>query len=245
MTTESPNVLIVVPTYNERENLAILVRDLVKHERYTVMVVDDNSSDGTGDIADSLATTFPGRVDVVHRTGPRGLGRSYNDGFVRALKTSADVICQMDADLSHDPNQLADLIAATSTLDLAIGSRYIPGGRVVNWPRRRVLLSSMANRYVRLVTGLTVRDCTSGFKAWRRAALARMPLQTIRSEGYAFQVELLCAASILGLQVGERPITFVERRHGASKLSAGVLFESVVIPWRNRVRGAARTSNAP
>lgn len=237
MIAQHPNVLIVVPTYNERENLPILIRELVKQDRHDIMVVDDDSPDGTGDIADELATTFPGRVDVIHREGPRGLGRSYAAGFERAVNTSADVICQMDADLSHDPAQLGALIAATSTLDVVVGSRYVQEGRIVDWPRRRVVLSSLANTYVRLVTGLTVRDCTSGFRAWRRSSLARMPLKHIHSEGYSFQVEMLYTASRLGLRIGEHPITFVERRRGASKLSAKVLCESVAIPWVLRARG--------
>ena len=237
MQADGASVLIVVPTYNERENLPTLIRQLVTHDQYRVMVVDDSSPDGTGAVADSLATTFPGRVEVVHREGPRGLGRSYTAGLRRAVQSPADVVCQMDADLSHDPAQVPTLVAAARTLDLVVGSRYIPGGRVVNWPRRRVLLSSVANRYVRLVTGLTTRDCTSGFRVWRRSALARMPLGNIRSEGYAFQVEMLCAASTLGLRIGEQPITFVERRHGTSKLSLRVVVESMVTPWRHRLPG--------
>jgi dolichol-phosphate mannosyltransferase len=236
MIGKDADVVIVVPTYRERENLPILVRELVKHDRYNVMVVDDDSPDGTGDVADELAMTFPGRVDVIHREGQRGLGRSYAEGFARAVKTSANVICQMDADLSHDPTQLAALIAETRNFDLVIGSRYIQGGRIVDWPRRRVLLSSVANKYVRFVTNLTVRDCTSGFRAWRRSALARMSLQRIQSEGYSFQVEMLYAASALGLRIGEHPITFVERRYGTSKLSVRVFFESVAIPWMLRAK---------
>lgn len=232
MSQGSKSVLIVTPTYNERENLPLLVGQIMALDGYSVMVMDDGSPDGTGEVADALADEFPGRVQVVHRTGPRGLGRSYVDGLQRAVQTDADVVCQMDADLSHDPKYLPDLVAATDDFDLVIGSRYIPGGDIVNWPRRRKLLSAWANRYIRGVTWLQAHDCTSGFRGWRREALSRVPLAESRTDGYAFLVEMLCAAAALGLTIGERPITFVERRHGESKLSASVLFESVTTPWR-------------
>ena len=232
MSSDSGGVLIVIPTYNERENLPQLVRDLMTHEAYRVMVVDDGSPDGTGGVADRLALEFPGRVDVRHRTGIRGLGRSYVEGLGLALRTKADVICQMDADLSHDPKCLPDLVAATNSFDVVIGSRYVPGGAIVNWPRRRKLLSRAANRYVRAGTRLRVHDCTSGFRSWRRDALARLPLEECRTDGYSFLVEMLCVASLEGLRIAERPITFIERRHGQSKLSPSVIMESAITPWR-------------
>jgi dolichol-phosphate mannosyltransferase len=225
-------ILVIVPTYNERENLPGLVRAILGRPDYAVLVVDDGSPDGTGDVADALAREMPGRVAVIHRTGPRGLGRSYVDGLTHALAGDADLICQMDADLSHDPIYLPDLVAAARTFDVVIGSRYLRGVSVVNWPLRRIILSSAANAYIRFVTGLNAHDCTSGFRCWRREALQRIPLQQIVSEGYAFLVEMLYEAHTRGCRIGEVPIIFVERRQGQSKLSTGVLAESIVTPWR-------------
>ncbi len=224
--------LIVVPTYNERENLAALVRQILGFPGYRVMVVDDASPDGTGAVADDLAREFPGRVDVVRRTGRRGLGRSYVEGMQRALATDADVVCQMDADFSHDPKFLPDLVAATDRFDLVIGSRYLHGISVVNWPLRRLILSTFANWYVRAITGLDLRDCTAGFRCWRREALEHIPLNRIVSDGYAFVVEMTYEASRRGCRIGEVPIIFVERRIGSSKMSSGVLAESILMPWR-------------
>jgi dolichol-phosphate mannosyltransferase len=227
-----PSVLVIVPTYNERENLPILLEQLMQIADVRVLVVDDQSPDGTGALADDLAGRHAGRVDVMHRTGRRGLGRSYVDGFKAALTSSADVICQMDADLSHDPAHLPALIAATARADLVLGSRYVKGGAIVNWPLRRLLLSRFANRYIRLVTRLKVRDCTTGYRCWRRAALADLPLDRISSDGYSFLVETLYMAARGGARLFEEPITFVERRQGESKLSGAVIFESVLMPWR-------------
>ena len=230
-------VLVITPTYNERENLPELVRAVLAHDGYRMMVVDDASPDGTGAVADALAREFPGRVEVVHRTGPRGLGRSYVDGLTRALAGTADVICQMDADWSHDPKYLADLVSATSDHDVVIGSRYLNGVSVVNWPLQRIILSAFANRYIRAITGLSPRDCTSGYRCWRRETLATLPLDRLVSDGYAFLVEMLFEAARRGARIGEVPIIFVERRKGVSKLSSGVLFESMITPWRLRLRG--------
>ncbi len=227
------NVLVVTPTYNERENLPLLAAGVLKHEGFRMLVVDDGSPDGTGAIADQLAREHPGRVEVMHRTGPRGLGRSYVDGLLHALKEgTADYVCQMDADLSHNPDYLPDLVRAAATQDLVIGSRYLNGVSVVNWPLHRIFLSAFGNRYIRLITNLSTSDCTSGFRCWRREALARMPIAGMVSDGYAFLVEMLYNAQKLGLRIGEVPIIFVERRQGQSKLSSGVLLESLVMPWR-------------
>ena len=229
------SVLVIIPTYNERDNITMLVPAVLAHG-YQVMIVDDDSPDGTGEVADALAARWPGRVTVIHRTGDRGLGRSYLEAFARALGTDADVICQMDADLSHDPTYLPQLVALTERVDLAIGSRYLPGGAALNWPAYRRALSVGANRYVRLVLGLDVRDCTSGFRCWRREAVERLRLTRIVSDGYAFMVETLYEAVVQRCSIGEVPIVFVERRQGASKLTAGVFIESVVTPWRIRTR---------
>jgi dolichol-phosphate mannosyltransferase len=226
--------LVVVPTYNERENLPVLVGQLMQQPNVSVLVVDDQSPDDTGAVADALAREYPGRIEVLHRTGARGLGRSYIDGILTMLArpVEVDVICQMDADLSHDPRHLPALIAATERADIVIGSRYVPGGDIVNWPKRRRMLSRFANTYIRLVTRLRARDCTSGYRCWRRDALAAIQLATFTSEGYSFLVEMLYAASAARLRFAEVPITFVERRLGESKLTRAVLVESVITPWR-------------
>ena len=226
--------LVVVPTYNERENLPVLVAQLMQQPNVSVLVVDDQSPDETGEVAEALAREYPGRIEVMHRTGARGLGRSYIDGILTMLArpVQVDVICQMDADLSHDPRHLPALIAATERADIVIGSRYVPGGDIVNWPKRRRMLSRFANSYIRMVTRLRARDCTSGYRCWRRDALAAIQLATFTSEGYSFLVEMLYAASAARLRFAEVPITFVERRLGESKLTRAVLVESVITPWR-------------
>ncbi len=228
----TPTALVIVPTYNERDNVTLLAAGVMQHENVRLLIVDDQSPDGTGEIADGLARQYAGRLEVLHRTGPRGLGLAYLDGFKKALGASVDVICQMDADLSHDPARLPALIAAVANADLAIGSRYVPDGTVVNWPLFRVVLSRFANIYVRRVTRLHVRDCTSGYRCWRRATLASLPLDRIFSDGYSFLIETLYLAARRGCRVTEVPIAFVERRRGESKLSGAVFVESLVTPWR-------------
>jgi dolichol-phosphate mannosyltransferase len=234
------NILVVTPTYNERENLPDLVRAILAHPNTRVMVVDDQSPDGTGAIADGLATEFPGRVLVIHRTGKRGLGRSYVEGLQVAIKEGADLICQMDADWSHDPKYLPEMVKAAADHDVVIGSRYLRGVSVVNWPLRRIFLSAFANRYIRAITGLEAQDCTSGYRCWRREMLAKLPLDRVVSDGYAFIVEMLYEAHQRGARIGEVPIIFVERRLGVSKLSGSVLLESGITPWSLRLRSLVR-----
>ena len=225
--------LVLVPTYNERDNLPVLVRELMGISGTLVLVLDDQSPDGTGEVADALAVEFPGRVEVLHRTGRRGLGVSYLEGFRRAIASDADFVVQMDADLSHDPKYLPALIqAAVDGADLVVGSRYLNGISVVNWPLRRLILSSFANFYIRTVTGLGLRDITTGYRCWRRPGLAKLPLDRIVSEGYAFLLDVTFMAAHAGLRIVESPIIFVERRQGASKLSSGVLLESLLTPWK-------------
>lgn len=232
------NVLVVVPTYNERDNLPLLAGAVLARDGYRMLIVDDGSPDGTGQIADELAREHQGRIEVMHRTGPRGLGRSYVDGLRHAIaKPDVDLVCQMDADLSHDPAYLPSLVAAAATNDVVIGSRYLQGISVVNWPLHRIVLSTLANRYIRAVTRLRPSDCTSGFRCWRREALARLPLDAMVSDGYAFLVEMLFEADRRGCRIVEVPIIFVERRQGYSKLSGGVILESVITPWRLKLRG--------
>ncbi len=231
--TATPTVLVVVPTYNERDNLPLLVKGVLGHEGFRMLIVDDGSPDGTGAIADELAAAHPGRIDVMHRTGARGLGRSYIDGLQKAIaQPDVTLVCQMDADLSHNPEYLPELAAAARDHDVVIGSRYLNGVSVVNWPLHRIFLSAFANKYIRAVTSLTPRDCTSGFRCWRREALARLPLSSMVSDGYAFLVEMLFEASRRGCSIGEVPIIFVERRQGQSKVSSSVLIESLITPWR-------------
>ncbi|MGH9219938.1 MAG: polyprenol monophosphomannose synthase [Vicinamibacterales bacterium] len=225
--------LVLVPTYNEKDNLPILVKGLMAIPAVSVMVLDDQSPDGTGKVADGLAAEYPGRVLVLHRTGPRGLGVSYLEGFRKAVAGDWDFVCQMDADLSHDPKYLPEMRSlAARGADLVIGSRYLNGISVVNWPLRRIILSQFANFYIRTVTGLGLRDITTGYRCWRRESLAKLPLDRIVSDGYAFLLDVTFMAADAGLRIAESPIIFIERRQGASKLSTGVLLESLLTPWK-------------
>ena len=227
------NTLVLIPTYNEKDNLPILVKDLMAIPAVSVMVLDDQSPDGTGVVADGLAQEYPGRVHVLHRTGQRGLGVSYLEGFRRAIAGDWEFVCQMDADLSHDPKYLPDMRAlAANGADLVIGSRYLNGISVVNWPLRRIILSQFANFYIRTVTGLGLSDITTGYRCWRRESLAKLPLDRIVSDGYAFLLDVTFMAADAGLRIAESPIIFIERRQGASKLSSGVLIESLFTPWK-------------
>lgn len=229
-------ILVVVPTFNERDNLPLVVDAVLRRENYRLLIVDDGSPDGTGALADELAAKTGGRLSVLHRAGPRGLGRSYVDGFTRAMAEPVEMICQMDADFSHDPEMLPVLVDAARTADLVIGSRYAGGGRVVNWPFHRVALSTLANWYIRVALGLPVRDSTAGFRCWRREALAAMPLARIESDGYAFQIEMAWEAWRRHLRITEVPISFVERRVGQSKMSWAIVLEALGLPWRLRRR---------
>jgi dolichol-phosphate mannosyltransferase len=232
--------LVLVPTYNERDNLRPLIAALMAIDGLQVLIVDDNSPDGTADEAESIGAASHGRVSVMRRPGARGLGRSYIDGIAAALRNDATHVCQMDADFSHDPAALPQLLTAAAAADLVIGSRYIPGGRLSNWPAHRLVLSRFANWYVRAITRLPVHDCTSGFRCWTRGLLARLPLDRIVSDGYAFQVEMAWEAHAAGGRIVEVPITFVERREGQSKMSGRVIAESVVLPWRLIARPHSR-----
>jgi dolichol-phosphate mannosyltransferase len=236
---------VVLPTYNERPNLERVANAILRHEDVRLLVVDDDSPDGTGEIADALAREFSGRVEVLHRKGPRGLGLAYVDGLRHALASGADAVGQMDADLSHDPAYLPDLLRGLEQHDLVIGSRYLRGVSVVNWPLHRILLSAFANRYIRFVTGLRPADCTSGFRVWRRQALARIPLEHAGANGYAFLTEMLFQAAHAGVRIGEVPIIFIERLEGYSKVSSTVLVESLLTPWRLVLRKGRLPPPAP
>jgi len=241
----SLRALVILPTLNEAKNLPLLVPRILEHERFRLLIVDDRSTDGTGDVADALAARYPGRIEVMHRTGTRGLGLSYAEAFLKAAAAEVDVICQMDADLSHDPQYLPVMAAATAEFDVIIGSRYAEGAGLENWPGYRVALSRGANAYVRTITGLRAKDCTSGYRCWRRSAVRRIRWERVGAEGFAFLVETLCEAARAGCSIGEVPVLFVGRRHGASKLTARVFRESLIVPWRVLMRFRRQAPQAP
>jgi dolichol-phosphate mannosyltransferase len=219
--------VMVIPTYNEADNLEWIVGRLRRAQPgVDVMVVDDNSPDGTGDLADTMAAADPA-ISVVHRTEKAGLGAAYLHGFDVALRAGYDVVGEMDADGSHQPEQLERLLDALRTADLVIGSRYVPGGSVVNWPLQRLLLSRGGNLYVRLLLGIRVRDATAGFRLFRRATLEAIDLGSVRSTGYVFQTDLAFRTLSRGLRLAEVPIDFVERERGDSKMSGQVARESL------------------
>lgn len=227
--------LIVVPTYNERENVERLVRELLAARPHAdVCLLDDASPDGTAERAEELYGAEP-RFSVHRRTGARGYGRSLVDGYRKALEGDYARLVQLDADFSHDPARIPALVEMSRTADVVIGSRYCEGGGVENWPLRRRLLSRFANGYVARITGLRVRDSTSGFRCYTRRALRVLLEGRIAGEGYAFLVEATYRARRAGLRVAEVPITFTDRREGQSKMSRKVILESVLMPWRLRL----------
>ncbi|MEV0349734.1 polyprenol monophosphomannose synthase [Nonomuraea sp. NPDC050680] len=228
-------ILIVIPTYNERDNLPLITERVRKAlPDVHVLVVDDNSPDGTGDIADELAGKDD-HVHVLHRAGKEGLGAAYIAAFRWGLDEGYNVLVEMDADGSHQPEELHKLLEAVSDgADLSIGSRWVPGGKVVNWPVSRELLSRGANIYTRLMLGMSVRDATAGFRVYRAATLEKIGLADVESQGYCFQVDLTLRTTRHGLRVVEVPITFVERTVGTSKMSSRVMAESF---WRIAVWG--------
>jgi dolichol-phosphate mannosyltransferase len=231
-------VVMVMPTYNEADNLAWIVGRLREAQPdVDVLVVDDNSPDGTGKVAEELAAADDA-VHVVHRAGKGGLGAAYKHGFRVALDEGYDVIGEMDADGSHQPEQLQILLDALHEADLVIGARWVPGGSVVNWPFRRELLSRGGNLYVRLLLGLKVRDATAGYRLFRRTALESIDLASVESTGYVFQTDMVTRCLRLGLRVREVPIEFVERVMGDSKMSGHVALESLrrVTTWGLRER---------
>jgi dolichol-phosphate mannosyltransferase len=240
-------IVIVMPTYNERQNLeSIAGRVRAALPAADLLVVDDNSPDGTGDLADKLAEADP-HVQVMHRTDKAGLGKAYIAGFGWALERGYDVIVEMDADGSHQPEQLQRLLDALRTADLVIGSRYVPGGSVVNWPLQRLLLSRGGNLYVRLLLGIRVKDATAGYRLFRRTTLEAIDLASVRSTGYVFQTDLAYRTVRRGLRLTEVPIEFVERVRGESKMSRDVATESLrrITSWglRERRRQVADVSS--
>ncbi len=228
---------VVIPTYNEAQNLPLLIGALFSLPigGLRIVIVDDNSTDGTGHIAERLAEEHPGHLNVIHRSGKLGLGTAYLTGFRQALDQGSLAIAQMDADLSHPPEMLPVLLDTLSSNDIALGSRYVKGGSVdVNWPYWRKTLSSFGNNYARLILGLPVRDATGGFKIWRRDTLIGMPLERVRSSGYAFQVEMAYIAFLLGFTFKEEPFYFADRGWGHSKMSLRIQLEAAVRVWQMR-----------
>jgi dolichol-phosphate mannosyltransferase len=232
---EHERALVIVPTYNERDNVErIVAAALAQDPRLDILVVDDGSPDGTGKIVDALAAADP-RVHVLHREGKMGLGTAYVAGFRWALERDYCVVFEMDADFSHDPVHLPQFLRAIEDADLVLGSRYNRGRvTVVNWPMSRLILSYAANLYARFVTGMPLDDSTGGFKAFRRSVLAAIDLDAIKSNGYAFQIEMSFRAWKRGFRIAEIPITFVDRTEGVSKMSPRIVREAVWMVWRLR-----------
>jgi dolichol-phosphate mannosyltransferase len=228
--------LVIIPTYNEIENLGRIVPEILAQDpRLEILVVDDNSPDGTGAAADELARASV-RVHVLHRAGKLGLGTAYRAGFKWALERDYEYVFEMDADHSHDPKHLPQFLAAIQDADLVLGCRYLRGRvTVVNWPMGRLLLSYFANIYARIVTGLRLSDATGGFKCFRRRVLATLDLDAVRSNGYAFQIEMSFRASRKGFRITEIPIVFVDRTDGVSKMSGAIVREAVWMVWRLRL----------
>ncbi|MCS7001485.1 MAG: polyprenol monophosphomannose synthase [Dehalococcoidia bacterium] len=234
-------LVVVLPTYNEAENLPIMAETLltlaIPDTDIHVIVVDDNSPDGTGELADAIAAAYPTRVQVVHRPGKMGLGRAYVDGFRRALASGADVILQMDSDFSHNPKYIPIMVAALRDADIVVGSRYVPGGAVDrNWPLWRKAISRWGSVYSRAILGLRVHDATAGFKLFRRQALEALPIESTRSNGYAFQIEVAYLSQRARYRVVEIPILFDDRTRGSSKMSPMIALEASWRVWQIKRR---------
>lgn len=226
---------VVIPTYNEAENLPKLVSAIfsLPLPKLKILIVDDQSPDGTGEIANKLRLEYLGRLSLIERSGKLGLGTAYVNGFAHALADGAEAIAQMDADFSHPPEKLMQLLAALEHCDVAMGSRYIPGGNVdERWPLWRKGLSAFGNIYARTILQLPVRDATGGFRIWRNSTLSRMPLDRVQSNGYAFQIEMAYIACKLGFTFDEVPFYFADRRWGTSKMSLDIQIEAAIRVWQ-------------
>jgi dolichol-phosphate mannosyltransferase len=227
--------VVVIPTYNERDNLEKLVNEVLSQDGgIEIIIVDDNSPDGTGELADRMAGKDE-RIRVLHRRGKLGLGSAYREGFKIALDRGADYIVEMDADFSHDPAMLPRFFEKMKEYDLVIGSRYLHGVSVVNWPLRRLMLSYFASVYTRTITGLRISDCTSGFKCFRREVLEAIMPEKIQSDGYSFQIEMNYRCKEKGFRIGEVPIIFIDRHAGTSKMSKKIVREAVLMVWKLKI----------
>ena len=235
MTAPQHRAVVLLPTYNERENIASIVPAILQAAPVDVWILDDNSPDGTGKIADALATEEP-RVRVAHRAAKEGLGKAYLDGFQRALDAGYEKILEMDADFSHPPAKLPEMLALADDWDVVLGSRWVAGGGTQNWPWYRQLISRGGSVYARTILNVPIRDLTGGFKCFRREVLQTIPLHEVQSSGYAFQVEMTYRAICLGFRVVETPIVFVEREAGASKMSRRIVMEAIARVPQLRLR---------
>lgn len=232
MSEESERCLVVIPTYNESENLRPLVAEILRQgEEFNVLIIDDNSPDGTGQLADKVARELSA-VHVMHRQGKLGLGTAYVAGFRYALERGYDYIFEMDADFSHDPSYLPRMLAATQEADVVIGSRNVKGGGAKNWSLGRILISRGGSLYARVILGLSVHDCTSGFKCFRRRVLETFDLDSVGSNGYAFQIEMNYRSQLAGFRLAEIPIIFVDRVSGQSKMSRKIFAEAMWMVWK-------------
>lgn len=232
--------VVIIPTYNEKENIEKLIRTVYSLPgRFDMLIIDDHSPDGTSDLVKGLQKEYPDEIYLIERQGKLGLGTAYITGFKWALENNYEFIFEMDADFSHNPNDLVALLDACKkeNADVAIGSRYITGVNVVNWPMGRVLMSYYASAYVRFITGMNIRDTTAGFKCYRSRVLSSINLDKVRFKGYAFQIEMKFTAWKMGFKIVEVPIIFTERKHGASKMSRGIVKEAIFgvisMKWRS------------
>jgi len=229
------NTLVISPTYNERKNVQSLIELILgKNSNFHLLIVDDNSPDGTADKVKELQADYP-NLHLEERPGKAGLGTAYIFGFKWALEHEYDRIVQMDADLSHDPNDVPRLVKLLDDYDLIVGSRYIEGVSVVNWPIRRLILSYGANFYSRIITGMPIKDSTGGFKAWRRKVLTEIDLNAVRSQGYSFQIEMNFRTWCKGFKIKEVPIIFIDRTIGESKMSKNIVYEAIFMVWMLRI----------
>lgn len=238
-TTAKEKITVVMPTYNEADNLPGMVAELLAldFDDLEIVIVDDNSPDGTGEVADRLAACYPEHICVIHRPGKQGLGSAYREGFQLALNNGAGYIIEMDADFSHSPTYIPEMLEKTQEYDVVVGSRYVPGGSVDDrWRLWRRFLSWFGNAYARTVIGLQVHDTTAGFKVFRREVLENIDLSRIRSEGYAFQIEMAYACQQAGYRVCETPIFFEDRVIGSSKMDLGIVLEAIWRVWQIRFR---------
>ncbi|HTK81135.1 MAG TPA: polyprenol monophosphomannose synthase [Bacteroidota bacterium] len=229
-------ILVVTPTYNESENIEqFITQVLQQREDVEILIVDDSSPDGTGEMVERMMSKNP-RIHLLRRAGKMGLGTAYVAGFKYALERSYEFVFEMDADFSHDPKEIPRMLDKAATNDLVIGSRYTDGVRVINWPIRRLLLSYSANVYTRIITGMPVKDATGGFKCFRREVLAAIDLEKVKSNGYAFQIEMNFKAFRKGFKLVEHPIIFADRTSGVSKMNKKIVYEAVFRVWKLKVR---------
>ncbi|MDP2207345.1 MAG: polyprenol monophosphomannose synthase [Bacteroidota bacterium] len=227
-----PKTLVITPTYNEADNAERLINAVLSQDsEVEMLIVDDNSPDGTGSIVERMQAGNS-RIHLIKRSGKMGLGTAYVAGFKYAIEKKFDYVMEMDADFSHDPNEIPNFLKKIKDFDVVLGSRYIDGVRILNWPIRRLILSYGASLYTRIITGMSIKDTTGGFKCFRRKVLEAIDLDAIHSNGYAFQIEMNFKAWKKGFKIVEHPIIFVDRTHGTSKMSKNIIYEAVFLVWK-------------